>query len=385
MKTIFFHDTKFIYDGKDYYTRGPLNQEKFNEYKEYFGEITVVCRGKGIENNKQFIKEKNKINDVNFIVVNSKYKGIRKKIKEQVQKSDFAIVRLPSFIGVTAIHYLNKYKKEYIVEMVGCPFDALWNYGNIKGKLVAPIMTVLNKYYVRKAKNVLYVSNEFLQKRYPNKNYNIECSDVNIEEISKSVLENRLNKIETKKKEEPIKIGLIGSLDIKYKGHNLAIKAIDLLKEQYNIELHFLGAGNPDNWSNTIEKYGMKEVVHFDGTLPSGQPVYEWMDNIDIYLIPSLQEGMPRALIEAMSRACPAIGTKVGGIPEILPDKMLIKKKSDKELAKLVLELIQNKKLQEKCAIENFEKAKEFEKEKLMIKRKGFYKKVLSEMGDKQV
>lgn len=385
MKTTFFHDTKFIYDGKDYYTRGPLNQEKFNEYKEYFGEITVVCRGKGIENNKQFIKEKNKINDVNFIVVNSKYKGIRKKIKEQVQKSDFAIVRLPSFIGVTAIHYLNKYKKEYIVEMVGCPFDALWNYGNIKGKLVAPIMTVLNKYYVRKAKNVLYVSNEFLQKRYPNKNYNIGCSDVNIEEISKSVLENRLNKIETKKKEEPIKIGLIGSLDIKYKGHNLAIKAIDLLKEQYNIELHFLGAGNPDNWSNTIEKYGMKEVVRFDGTLPSGQPVYEWMDNIDIYLIPSLQEGMPRALIEAMSRACPAIGTKVGGIPEILPDKMLIKKKSDKELAKLVLELIQNKKLQEKCAIENFEKAKEFEKEKLMIKRKGFYKKVLSEMGDKQV
>ena len=58
MKTTFFHDTKFIYDGKDYYTRGPLNQEKLNEYKEYFGEITVVCRGQGIENNKQFIKEK---------------------------------------------------------------------------------------------------------------------------------------------------------------------------------------------------------------------------------------------------------------------------------------------------------------------------------------
>mgnify|MGYP003463728557 CR=1 FL=1 len=41
METTFFHDTRFIYNGKDYYTRGSLNQEKFNEYKKYFGNLHV--------------------------------------------------------------------------------------------------------------------------------------------------------------------------------------------------------------------------------------------------------------------------------------------------------------------------------------------------------
>ena len=49
METTFFHDTRFIYNGKDYYTRGSLNQEKFNEYKKYFGNITVVSRQENLK------------------------------------------------------------------------------------------------------------------------------------------------------------------------------------------------------------------------------------------------------------------------------------------------------------------------------------------------
>ena len=382
METTFFHDTRFIYDGKDYYTRGPLNQEKFNEYMKYFGNMTVVSRQEDSEGkNKVFAVSKNKIQGVNFITVNSNYKGMIKKVKERVKNTEFAIVRLPSFIGITAIHYLRKYNKKYMIEMVGCAFDAFWNYGSIQGKMIAPIMYILNRYYIKKADNVLYVSNEFLQKRYPNRKNNIGCSDVNIDTISEEILEKRIKKIENKKENDIIKIGLIGSLNVKYKGHEIAIKAISKLKDKYNIELHFLGAGDKENWKKLIKKYDVEKSIMFDGTLPSGQEVYNWLDNLDIYIIPSLQEGMPRALIEAMSRACPCVGNKVGGITELLEKDMLIDKKYN-QLAKKLENLLDDKEKMKNEAFHNFYESLNFQPQKLISDRDKFYKKVLNKVNE---
>ena len=384
METTFFHDTRFIYDGKNYYTRGPLNQEKFNEYRKYFGNITVVGRQEYAEGkNKAFIVSKNKIQEMKFITVNSKYKGMIKKVKEQVKNTEFAIVRLPSFIGITALYYLKKFKKKYMIEMVACPFDALWSYGNIQGKIIAPLMYLANRHYIKQAKNVLYVSNKFLQKRYPNKENSIGCSDVNIGTISVETIEKRLKKIENKKKNDMIKIGLIGSLDVKYKGHETAIRAISKLKDKYNIELHFLGAGNKENWTKLIKKYKIEKNVIFDGTLPSGQEVYNWMDELDIYIMPSLAEGMPRSLIEAISRGCVCVGTKVGGITELLPTEMLINKNSYKQLQEKIDSLLNNKEMLRKYAIQNFNRSKQFSYDKLVEKKAKFYCEILKEVNEK--
>lgn len=384
METTFFHDTRFIYDGKDYYTRGPLNQEKFNEYKQYFGNITVVSRREDSEGkNKVFTVPKNIIKGINFIYVNSNYKWMIRKVKEQVKNTEFAIVRLPSFIGITALHYLKKYNKKYMIEVVGCAFDAFWNYGNMQGKLIATIMYIINRYYIKNAENVLYVSDEFLQKRYPNKKNSIGCSDVNIDTISEEILENRIKKIENKEKSDIIKIGLIGSLNVKYKGHEIAIKAISKLKNKYNIELHFLGAGDKENWKDLIKKCNVEKNVIFDGTLPSGQEVYNWIDKLDIYIIPSSTEGMPRALIEAMSRACPCIGSDVGGISELLEKNMIIKRNNYINLMNKIGYLLENKQEMIKNAKHNFEKSREFKKDVLKVKRDNFVKLIYKNMRDK--
>ena len=47
-------------------------------------------------------------------------------------------------------------------------------------------------------------------------------------------------------------------------------------------------------------------------------------DNIDVFIMPSLQEGLPRSMVEAMSRGCNVIGSRVGGIPELLDDNFHI-------------------------------------------------------------
>ena len=169
---------------------------------------------------------------------------------------------------------------------------------------------------------------------------------------------------------------MIGSLKSNYKGHETAIKAIKDLK---NVELHFLGSGNKEKWLELAKKYGIKNKVFFDGVLPHDR-VYDWLDSIDIFLIPSLTEGMPRALIEAMSRGCPCIGTNVGGIPEILSEDVIIKKKDYKALEEKINQLIVNKKLLKERAIRNIKKSKEFEKSVLTEKREKFIGQMLSKI-----
>lgn len=386
MKVAFFHDVKLKkYDGI-YYTSGGLTNNYLQKYLKYFTDITLCVREENVEKNNigklSIVSGKN----INFDTMKKirifslLFGKDRKKIKENIEKNDFAIIRMPSLIGIAACREINKTQKKYLIEMVGCPFDAFWNYGNILGKIVAPVMYILNRHYIKKAQNVIYVSNEFLQKRYPNKNNNIGCSDVNIKEISNNVLQQRIKKIENKKENETVKIGLIGSLNVKYKGHSLAIKAISKLKDKYNIELHFLGAGDKTNWINIVKKYKLSDIVHFDGTLPSGQEVFNWLDNMDIYIIPSLQEGLPRALIEAMSRGCPCIGTKVGGITELLSNEMLINRNNYKQLQEKIEILLNNKELLKKYAKQNFNVAKQFSYDKLVDKKNKFYSKILNEV-----
>lgn len=380
MNIAFFLDAKLVKKEEKYYTTGAVTEEYLQRHKVTTKDkLTVICREQ--EDNFTYnIKSLAEGENISFKTFSS-YKKIiknRKIIEKIIIENDFIDVKLPTVIGLFAMHYVLKHNKNHIVEMVGCPLDAYWYCGNVLGKIIAPIMYILNKHYIKKAKNVIYVTEEFLEKRYPTKGKYQYCSDADIDKCNDSILEKRLAKIKNKSKK--YKVGLIGALHTNYKGHETVIKAFSKLKGKFDFEIHFLGYGSNEKWKKMAEKYGIKENIIFDGTLPHSE-INKWFDDIDFYLIPSLTEGMPRALIEAMSRACPAIGTKVGGIPEILSDKMLIKKKSDKELAKLVLELIQNKKLQEKCAIENFEKAKEFEKEKLTIKRKEFYEEILREVS----
>jgi glycosyltransferase involved in cell wall biosynthesis len=119
------------------------------------------------------------------------------------------------------------------------------------------------------------------------------------------------------------------------------------------------------------EKYGVSHKVKFLGSLPH-EKVFEYLDNIDLYIQPSKTEGMPRALIEAMSRGCPAIGSNTGGIPELLNKEFVFKKGSVKELCNLLKRL--NKEEMQKEANRNFEKAKEYNKELLDQKRTAFFK-----------
>ncbi len=384
MKIVFLLNVKLVKKDTLYYTTGAVDRAYLERHKiNKDDELIVVCRE---ENALDQVKSKKLAlasgNNIDFITLKN-YKQLNNKekqneIKAQIQNCDLCYVKLPGIVGLKFIPFINKNNKTCITEVVGCTWDSLNNYGKLKYKMFAPISYILNKKAIKNSKSVIYVTDKFLQKRYPTNGNNIACSDVNISEVSENVLKNRIIKIE-KNDNEKIKLGLIGSLNVNFKGHKEAIKAVSILKDKYNIELHFLGVGNSDRWKPLIKKYKVEKNVFFDGTLPSGEAVFKWMDDLDLFLMPSLQEGLPRSLVEAMSRACPAIGTNTGGIPELINKKMICRRKDYKELAKKIEELINNKEEMKEIAYENFNTSKKFIKAKLDKKRKEFENQVIQE------
>jgi glycosyltransferase involved in cell wall biosynthesis len=383
MKVSFFHDHRFIVSQNIYYTPGGLPRTVWERYFDNFKEVIVATRSRAVESipDKKFtissreqvyfepIYSYGKSSDILF-----KYNEIKDQINSVLKKTDCAIIRLPSVIGLIACQEAIKMKKPWAIEFVACPWDAYWNHGTITGKIIAPVMYLLNRYYVKKSSHVIYVSEEFLQDRYPAKGVQVGCSDVNILEVSEKVLKERLSKIERGFVNRHIKFGLIGSLNVDYKGHETAIKALAAIKNKLPpFKLRLLGDGNNKKWHALAEKYGIADSIEFCGTLPSGDPVLNWIDETDIYLIPSLQEGLPRALVEAMSRGCPALGARTGGIPELLPEDCLHKKRNWKKLSADIIRLVNDSKMLKKYASGNFNLAQNYLKEVLDKRRAEFW------------
>ncbi|MGQ7771691.1 glycosyltransferase [Bacillus sp. WC2507] len=378
---VFVHDHKVKKINNNYYSSGGLGQNVLNRYLKYFDTITLLVRCEVIHDENMIDRLKlvnsDKIQVVEIPDYNkiSNLGMINKIVEKEVAKSSYLISRLPSILGSIAIKSSEKLKIPYAIEMVACPWDGLWNYGNLKGKIMAPLMFLYTKKLVRNSKNVIYVTKTFLQNRYPNSGHNIGCSDVEIFDASEETLDYRLNK--NLKEQRSIKVGLIGGLNTKYKGHEFAFKAIKTLSNDYNIELHLLGNGDVSTRSSQVQEMGIERNIIFDGTRENGEEVWKWLDNMDIYIQPSLQEGLPRATVEAMSRGCAVIASDCGGLVELIDPEFLIKKGDYGDLANKLKKLIEEPELYKLQSKRNFIKSKEFTAENLNKLRDRFYSNLL--------
>lgn len=389
MKALFAHELKFYENNGKLYLRG-YDSDFWNRYLNNFNELFVIGRKIYINSDKE-IKGYNEFHGdkLRFVEVpeihnpRDYFSNIKKTnyiIKSLVKKVDFVIARLPGTYSTLTIKHCKNYKKSYLVELVGCPWDA-YRYHSVKGKILAPVMATSTKRIIKKSPFVIYVTNNFLQSRYPSEGETISCSDVSLQPVNQNVLTNRINKIKNLDfKREPIVLGTIGAVNLSYKGQAYVIKAISKLNRiGKKFEYHLVGGGDNSKLKRLVEKYELNDYVKFLGSLPH-EKVFSFLDNIDIYIQPSKTEGLPRALIEALSRGCPALGSNTGGIPELINREFLFKPGSVKDIYKLLKNMSMNTLLNE--AKLNFEKAKAFEQNLLNKKRDIFYKKFV-ECGEK--
>ena len=109
--------------------------------------------------------------------------------------------------------------------------------------------------------------------------------------------------------------------------------------------------------------------MSFKGVKPHDE-VLQWMDTLDLYIQPSNTEGLPRSLIEAMSRGCPCVGSDAGGIPELLDPSCIFKKKNIGDLIKVIQYVINNMRA---CSDMCYEKAKEYKIQTIVKRRNEFF------------
>lgn len=320
-------------DGEVYTIGGKFPAVGWRSYLKVFEHLTVVSRVMPIEDASTL--SISSAPSVDF-VASSPHRGVkrlfdlsanRKIVRGIVQRSDAVVARLPSELGLLACQAAHEMKKPLLIEMVACPWDSLWNRGSWASRAYAPILKVRTKLAVQRAPIVRYVTANFLQDRYPTEGKVFVAS--NVELTDNYMLHAERTPPNAKRR---VVFGTIGSLNTRLKGIHSAIEALRILRQRrpsLTFEYRVLGEGHFDGVLEDQES----DLIKFEGTLPGGKPILDWLEGIDIYLQPSFQEGLPRSLIEALSRGCICVGSTAGGIPELLGPERLHTPGNPQELA----------------------------------------------------
>jgi glycosyltransferase involved in cell wall biosynthesis len=139
-------------------------------------------------------------------------------------------------------------------------------------------------------------------------------------------------------------IGGIGRLSAE-KGFKYLIEAMDsLLTKKPDCKLVLIGEGN--------QKKELERIVYERGlaknVLMTGYKQYasKYLPIFDVFVLPSLTEGLPIVLLEAMQSKTPIVATRVGGVPGVLGEGkcgVLIEPGSSEALEKAILHIMENK------------------------------------------
>lgn len=388
MKALFVHDHNFVYNPKTnlYYdgSGGAFDSRLWQRYLEIFDELTVVGRKIDTLPNRLVVSsaENVKFNLITGVhgvkAVLKNKKRVVKELESVIKQVDLVIIRLPSTLGSWAVNVCKKLNKTYVLEVVGDPFEAYWYHGNILGRVVAPIAAYDMKKLVKESQYTIYVTKNQLQQKYPCANKVESISNVRLLKTSE------VEKVEDfyEKKRNKFIIGMIGSFHVRYKGHIEALSALKKLKNKgfEDIELEFVGSGDPTWVLDLAREYRILDSIKIIGTLPAGEEgIFPFLDNLDLYIHPSLTEGLPRVVIEAMSRGRICLASDAGGTVELLNRGDIHKAGDWKKLADDIEKIYNFDSMsKQESAIRNLKEAERYKEDQLQAKRVAFFKEVIA-------
>jgi len=126
------------------------------------------------------------------------------------------------------------------------------------------------------------------------------------------------------------------------------------------------------------ERLGITKAVTFLGRLPRDEQVRAQLDEVDLFVLPAEDGGLPRALLEAMARGRACIAYRVGGAPELLTPEALVPARDSKALAAGIARALSDPDWRHRVAHLNRKKAEEYRYELLRQRRIAFYESVKS-------
>ena len=119
--------------------------------------------------------------------------------------------------------------------------------------------------------------------------------------------------------DDELKIISVGRCHWK-KGYTYALDAMALLKKK-DVQFHYTiiaGGRDQENILYQIHDLGLNECVSFINDELSHDEVLKKVSECDLFLLPSLEEGISNAVLEAMALGVPVISTDCGGMGEVI-------------------------------------------------------------------
>ncbi|MCW3134204.1 MAG: glycosyltransferase, partial [Methanophagales archaeon] len=166
---------------------------------------------------------------------------------------------------------------------------------------------------------------------------------------------------------------------VEVKGHKYSIEAMEKIIKRRKDVLYLIGGSGPlkEKLQNKIDESNLQEYIKLIGFVPDEDlPIL--VNACDLFVLPSLSEGNPTVMFECLGCGKPFIGTKVGGIPEIIVSDdygLLCEPANPKELAEKILVAL-NKNWDEEYIL-NY--AKQFTWEKIAKEIIRVYKEVMED------
>jgi glycosyltransferase involved in cell wall biosynthesis len=118
---------------------------------------------------------------------------------------------------------------------------------------------------------------------------------------------------------DELRLVAVGNL-VDVKGHRFLLEAMPRLGATRKVTLDVIGDGElRPELSALAVRLGVERQVRFLGQRPKPE-VAERVRAADVFVLPSLSENMPCALLEALACGVPAVASRVGGVPEVLDE-----------------------------------------------------------------
>ncbi len=299
---------------------------------------------------------------------------INKAVKNSVEPRQALILRAGSPIGNLIERRFLAARRPYGVEVVSDPWGVF-----SPAAMKHPLRPFFRHYFAwrlrrqcRGACAAAYVTEAALQRRYPASPSCVSTSYSSVELREEAVRpEPRLEFCEGT---IPHLI-TVGTLDHPYKGTDTLLDAVaQCLREGFRLRLTILGDGiHRAALEARAERAGCGKWITFAGTVPTGEAVRRRLDEADLFVLASRQEGVPRAMIEAMARGLPCIGTHVGGIPELLPTEDRVAANDAAALAAKIREVLADGNRMRRSSRRNLGVAARYRDDRLRERRLVFY------------
>ncbi len=272
---------------------------------------------------------------------------------QAVRSADVVYLRLPSVVGLMAYGMTVVRGRPRIVQIKGSWHASVGDrfLGAMKalGKALVKVFA-MGDYFIARRSTTLVHTDDHYRRANTGKN-RVHMAIVSL--VSQGDIRGR----EDTCQETPVKLLFVGRVS-PAKGLEYVMRALSEMDEP-RPTLRIVGTGPElSRLHQLADGLSLDSLVSFEGNLGHGDSLMEVYRTSDVFILPSVTEGIPKVIFEAMASGIPIIATEVGGIPHVIQHEvngLLIAPRSVRHIKDAVSRLVSDASLRKGIISKGYE------------------------------